>query len=226
MRKVKSIIEALLIVSENGLDLEELTKAVTASDSKDIESGIRMLKEEYNSSERAFNITEIAGKYRIVSRPEYLPWISNLYQKEADRLTGPSLETLAIIAYKQPVTRAEVEAIRGVNVGGVIKTLLDKGLLRVRGRKDAPGRPLLYATTEKFLEIFGLNSLEDLPMLSDFIEEDLEYDKPRPGIPVNKEETAEESEEKGTPCENVKASENGDMPETKESDDGDKTQPE
>ncbi len=177
--KIKEIIEALLIISENGLSVDELKGAIKEAEDKDIVSGVEILKDEYTNSGRSFNIAEIAGKYRIITRPEFLPWINNLYSKEVDRITGPSLETLAIIAYKQPLTRAEVESIRGVNVGGVIKTLLDKNLLRIKGRKDAVGRPLLYATTEKFLEIFGLNSLEDLPALKEFKEEDLEYGKPR-----------------------------------------------
>ncbi|MFH1552048.1 MAG: SMC-Scp complex subunit ScpB [Candidatus Omnitrophota bacterium] len=184
IERIKSIIEALLIVSEGGLSREELRSAITDSDTKDIDEALRMLKDEYSSPGRAFNIAEIAEKCRIVTKPEYMPWISNLYQKEADRLTGPSLETLAIIAYKQPVTRAEVESIRGVNVGGVIKALLDKDLIQVRGRKDAIGRPLIYGTTDKFLEIFGLNSLNDLPVLRDFSEEDLEYGKPKEQVLV------------------------------------------
>jgi segregation and condensation protein B len=177
--RIKSVIEALLIVSENGLSRKQLKEAIPDSDMKDINSGIESLKEEYRSEARAFNIAEIAGRCRIVTKPEYMPWISNLYQKESERLSGPSLETLAIIAYKQPVTRAEVEAVRGVNVGGVVKSLLDKGLLEIRGRKDVIGRPLLYGTSPKFLEIFGLNSLDDLPALREFSEDDLEYGKSR-----------------------------------------------
>jgi segregation and condensation protein B len=177
--RIKNIIEALLIVSEQGLSREELKNAIDTADAKDIEDGIRQLKEEYAGDTRAFNIAEIAGRCRIVSKPEYMPWIGNLYQKQVDRLTGPSLETLAIIAYKQPATRAEVESVRGVNIGGVLQTLLDKELIQVKGRKDVIGRPLVYGTTEKFLEIFGLNSLDDLPLLRDFSEEDLEYGKPQ-----------------------------------------------
>ncbi|RKY43254.1 MAG: SMC-Scp complex subunit ScpB [Candidatus Makaraimicrobium thalassicum] len=184
IEKTKNVIEALLIVSEGGLSGEELKKAIADSDAKDIAEGIRFLKEEYSSSDRAFNIAEIAGKYRIVTKPEYLPWINNLYQKEVGRLTGPSMETLAVIAYKQLATRAEVENIRGVNVGGVLKALLDKGLIRVKGRKDVIGRPLVYGTTEKFLRIFGLNSLDDLPALRDFSEDDLEYGRAQEPVRV------------------------------------------
>lgn len=177
IEKIKTIIEALLIVSEDGLNREDLQRAIESADAKDIEEGIRLLKEEYAGSARGFNIAEIAGRCRIVSKPEFMPWISNLYQKDPGRLTGPSLETLAIIAYKQPVTRGEIESIRGVSLGGMLKTLLDKELIQIKGRKEAPGRPLVYGTTEKFLELFGLNSLDDLPALRDFTEEDLEYGK-------------------------------------------------
>jgi segregation and condensation protein B len=177
IQKTKSIIEALLMVSEGGLTKDQLVGAINDVDPKEIEQGIKALKEEYGSPARGFNIAEIAGRYRIVTKPEFMPWINNLYQKDADRLTAPSLETLAIIAYKQPATRAEIEAIRGVNVGGVIKTLLEKDLVVIKGRKEVIGRPLMYATTRKFLEIFGLNSLDDLPGLRDFSEEDLDYGK-------------------------------------------------
>ncbi len=177
IEKVKRIIEALLIVSEGGLSREDLKRAIADVDDGDIEEGVRLLEEEYSGPARSFNIAEIGGKYYIASKPEYMPWISSLYRKEIERLTGPSLETLAIIAYQQPVTRAEIESIRGVNAGGVLKALLDKALIQVKGRKDVIGRPLIYGTTEKFLEIFGLNSLEDLPALKDFREEDLEYGK-------------------------------------------------
>lgn len=188
MDKTKKIIEALLIISEAGLSREELKNAIENTDIKDIEEGVNLLKEDYVSSDRAFNIAEIAGKYRIVSKPEYMPWISKLYRKEIDRLSGPSLETLAIVAYKQPVTRAEIESVRGVNVGAVLKGLLDKELIYIKGRKDVIGRPLMYGTTEKFMEIFGLNSLSDLPELRDFREDDLEYGKPQEQMVLELEE--------------------------------------
>jgi len=183
-KRVKSIIEALLVVSENGLSLDDIREAIIDVDNKEVKENIEFLRKEYDSPERAFNIAEIAGKYRIVTKPEYLQWINNLYKKETERLTSPALETLAIIAYKQSVTRAETESIRGVGVGGVLKTLLDKDLIQVKGRKDVIGRPLLYATTDKFLEIFGLNSLDDLPVLKDFSEEDLEYGKPQETVEI------------------------------------------
>jgi segregation and condensation protein B len=179
MEQAKRIVEALLVISEAGLTKQQLYGAMDEFSPGDVDGALQKLKEEYDMPERSFSMAEIAGRYRIVSKPEYLPWINNLYRKDVDRLTGPSLETLAIIAYKQPATRAEIEAIRGVNVGGVIKTLVEKDLVFIKGRKDVVGRPLMYSTTQKFLEIFGLNSLQDLPLLRDFTEEDLEYGKSR-----------------------------------------------
>ena len=186
--KIKSIIEALLIVSEGGLSPEDLKRAIPDTDVREIKEGISSLKEEYTSSGRAFNIADIAGRYRIVTQPEFLPWIGNLYEKPPDRLTGPSLETLAIVAYKQPATRSEVEIVRGVNCGGVLKSLLDKDLICIRGRKDVVGRPIMYGTAEKFLELFGLNSLDDLPVLREFSEEDLDYGKPQEVVSMEDED--------------------------------------
>lgn len=175
--KIKNIIEALLMVAEGGISMDDLRKALNETDPGDIKKAVILLKEEYDELDRAFSLAEIAGRYSIVTKPEYMPWISNLYQKQIERLTGPSMETLAIVAYKQPVTRAEIESIRGVSVGGMIKALVDKELVEIRGRKETAGRPLMYGTSSKFLEILGLNSLDDLPVLSDFSEEDLDYGK-------------------------------------------------
>ena len=178
IQKIKGIIEALLIISEVGIPREELQKVIGEDvDIKDLDEAVRLLREEYDVDTRSFNIAEVAGKYRIVTKTKYMRWINKLYRKEPERLTGPSLETLAIIAYKQPVTRAEIEGVRGVNVGGVLKTLQDKELIQINGRKDVVGKPLIYGTSDKFLELFGLNSLDDLPLLMDFSEEELEYSK-------------------------------------------------
>lgn len=193
--KIKSIIEALLIASESGLTREEMQKAIGDADMTAVDEAINILKDEYEKLGRAFTIGEIAGKCRIVTKPEYMLWIQNLYQPEPDRLTRPALETLAIIAYKQPLTRAEMEGIRGVNVDGVIKTLLAKELIVIKGRKDVIGKPLLYGTGEKFLEHFGLNSLSDLPQLKDFTEEDLDFGKPQKGQIIEIEQSITEKYE-------------------------------
>ena len=119
-------------------------------------------------SGRSFEVREIAGGYEIGTRKEFAPWILRLeIQKKAKQATQSALETLAILAYKQPITRAEIEDLRGVDVSGVLATLLDRDLVRIVGRKEVPGRPFLYGTTEKFLEHFGLKALTDLPDISE-----------------------------------------------------------
>jgi segregation and condensation protein B len=114
---------------------------------------------------RAVQLEEVAGGFRLATRPEYGPWLGHLFAHEAKppKLSQPALETLAVIAYRQPISRAEIEAVRGVAVGGVLETLCERGVIRVAGRADVPGRPLLYETTPYFLEHFGLRDLNDLP---------------------------------------------------------------
>ncbi len=174
---IKQIIEALLFVSEKPLTIEEIRQALDGLEEEKIKENIEKLREDYERGERSFSIAELAGGYQIVTNPEFAPWISKLFKKEEDRLSAPSMETLAIIAYKQPLTRSEIEKIRGVNVEGVLKTLLDKNLIKIRGRKDAPGRPITYGTTDEFLKRFGLKGLEHLPKLRDFTEHDLDFEK-------------------------------------------------
>jgi segregation and condensation protein B len=195
VQKIKNVIEALLIVSEEGLSKQELAGVIGEVEMKDMDEALRLLKEEYSQEARSFTISELAGKCRIVTKPEYMPWISNLYKPEIERLSGPSLETLAIIAYKQPITRAEIEGVRGVNVGGVLNTLLEKELIKIKGRKDVVGKPFVYGTTEKFMELFGLNTLDELPLLKDFTEEDLEFGKPDEGSIIEIEDEGEIKEE-------------------------------
>jgi segregation and condensation protein B len=182
------IIEALFIAAENGISIDEIKKALDGmAEDPEIFAAVGRLKEEYLKEERAFHLMEVAGRYRIATKPKYVKWINNLYKIEPERLTGPALESLAILAYKQPATRAEIEAVRGVGVGGVLNTLLEKGLIKIKGRKEVIGRPLLYATTEKFLELFGLNSLDDLPALRTYTQEDLEFGKKDESMLVPKE---------------------------------------
>jgi segregation and condensation protein B len=133
-----------------------------------------------------------------MTKPEFAPWIGKLFRREEPRLSTPSLETLAIIAYKQPITRSEIEKIRGVNVEGVLKTLLDKDLIRVKGRKDAPGRPITYGTTEEFLKRFGLNDLKQLPSLRDFTEHELEFEREEKSMKVENAEVEEPAKEVDT----------------------------
>ena len=176
--KIKGIIEALLFVSDQPLSIEQIKGASGEVDGKRIRSLIYKLRDEYKESNRSFQITEVAEGFQISTSPEYAPLLKKLYKnRHSTRLSHASLETLAIVAYRQPITRSGIESIRGVNVEGVLATLLEKGLLKIVGRKETIGRPLIYGTTKVFLEYFGLNSLKQLPPLKEFQKEDLEEDK-------------------------------------------------
>lgn len=175
--QAKNIIEAMLFVSDKPLFVNEIKNVIEDIDAKEVKDVISELAKEYDDTQRAFRIKEIAGGYQIVTDTVFAPWLQKLYKTSgADRLRGPSLETLAIIAYKQPVTKPEIEVIRGVNVDGVLKTLIEKNLIRIAGRKETIGRPILYGTTSEFLQYFGLNSLDELPRLEEFniTEKDIE----------------------------------------------------
>jgi segregation and condensation protein B len=176
-QEAKKIIEAILFVSDKPVSIMTLKDVLKEIEPTEIRTCIEELNNEYNSSDRSFSVKEIAGGFQMLTDPVYSTWISSLYKRPADRMTGPALETLAIIAYKQPLTRSDIELIRGVNVDGVLHTLEERGLIRTRGRVDAPGRPILYGTTTEFLQHFGLKSLEDLPKLKEFQESDLDFIK-------------------------------------------------
>ncbi|MCM8765563.1 MAG: SMC-Scp complex subunit ScpB [Candidatus Omnitrophica bacterium] len=168
--EIKHILEAILFVHHEPLLIERLKEVVGNVDSQLIRELLGELKSEYEQEERGFIIREVAGGFQMVSHPQYAPWIKKIYKtSQTERLTLPTLETLAIIAYKQPITRPEIEEIRGVNVENILKNLLEAKLIRIVGRKEGLGRPILYGTTRKFLEYFGLNSLEELPKLEEFM---------------------------------------------------------
>jgi len=174
----KQIIEALIFVSDKPLALGEIKQVLEDATDEEINTLIETLNKEYQDTQRSFKITQIAGGYQMVTTPECGPYLKKLYKSRMkEKLTRPSLETLAIKAYKQPATRAEIEAIRGVNVDGVVKTLLEKGLIKICGRKEVVGRPLLYSTTEEFLQHFGLGNISDLPRLEELqVQEGVEND--------------------------------------------------
>ena len=175
--EAKKIIEAVLFVSDKPVSIMTLKDVLKDIEPTEIRECIEELNREYDSSQRSFSIKEIAGGFQMLTDPIYSTWITSLYKRPPDRMTGPALETLAIIAYKQPLTRSDIEVIRGVNVDGVLHTLEERGLIRTRGRVDGPGRPILYGTTTEFLQHFGLKSLEDLPKLKEFQESDLDFVK-------------------------------------------------
>jgi segregation and condensation protein B len=167
-RKLKGIIEALLFSSQEPVAIDRIKEVLGEENTVDIRKLIGELKAEYNQTNRAFMIIEIAGGFQTCTRPEYAVWLKKLYKsRQSQRLSIPALETLAIIVYNQPITRVEIESIRGVNVEGVLRTLLEKDLVKIRGRKEGVGRPIIYGTTRRFLEYFGLNSLSELPTLQE-----------------------------------------------------------
>ncbi len=163
MDDLKNIIESLLFVAENPLTVDQIKQIVTLPDSKMIRQTLGELRQEYENRQGAFSLHEVAGGYQFRTRPEYVPWIKRFLQPKPSRLSKAALETLAIIAYKQPVIRSDVEQLRGVDCGGVLRMLLERKLIRVLGRKEIPGRPLIYATTKEFLQVFDLKNLKDLP---------------------------------------------------------------
>ncbi|MDX1662084.1 MAG: SMC-Scp complex subunit ScpB [Gemmatimonadota bacterium] len=162
--RAKAIVEALLFAAEEPLTARRLAGIAPGATPSMVEDLIDELDADYIREGRAFRIREIAGGYQIVTRPEFAEWVHELHGPgSAPRLSQAALETLAIVAYKQPVTRAELESIRGVNVDGVVRTLVDRELVRIAGRAEGIGRPLLYGTTDHFLEYFGLPGLDALP---------------------------------------------------------------
>lgn len=169
--ELKSVIEALLFVAGEPLSIDRIKAIIEDEDKKAIQGVLRELQHDYEMRQSGLRIVEVAGGYQISSRPELAQWIKRLKKvKQSSRLSKPSLETLAIIAYKQPIVKAEIEDIRGVDSSGVIKGLLDKHMIKIIGRKDVAGRPILYATTREFLQYFGLRDISDLPTLKEFTE--------------------------------------------------------
>jgi segregation and condensation protein B len=165
---LKRIIEALLFAADESISVSRLRNIIENAQVRDIRSAIEELNEEYESSGRAFMIEEIADGYRMYTRPEFNDWLKKLFKQRTEgRLSLASLETLAIVAYKQPIERAEIEDIRGVDVGQILRNLLDKDLIKILGRSEKLGRPFLYGTTRQFLEHFGLKSLKELPQSAD-----------------------------------------------------------
>lgn len=163
MHDITDIIESLLFVADEPLNLDKLKSILETVESKEIKSALQVLGDRYESRGGGFALYEVAGGWQLRSRPEYNPWIKRLLQPSPQRLSKPALETLAIVAYNQPIIRADIEHIRGVDCGGVLRQLMERKLIRVLGRKEIPGRPLIYATTKLFLETFGLKDLRDLP---------------------------------------------------------------
>jgi len=183
LSEAKKIIEALLFTSEKPITIEQMKEVLEEVEAKDIKAALSELQTEYETLGRSFKVYEVAGGYQMVTAPEFADYLKKFYRvKSKDKLTKPALETLAIVAYRQPITKADIEDIRGVNVDGVIKTLADRQLIKITGRKDAPGRPILYGTTKEFLDRFGLSSLNELPKLGEFTEADIDLSELKQGL--------------------------------------------
>jgi segregation and condensation protein B len=164
---LKPIIESLIFVADEPLSMKQLEAVLGNVSRQQINAVVQQLMAEYETKRCGFVLQEVAGGYQFRTRPEYKEWIVKLKQSAPAKLSRAALETLAIIAYKQPVLRTNVEHLRGVECGGVLKTLLERDLIKVLGRKDLPGRPMLYGTTRRFLEFFGLKDLSCLPSLEE-----------------------------------------------------------
>jgi segregation and condensation protein B len=163
MDNIKYIIESLLFVADEPLTVDRIKKIIASAENKDIRDALAALAAEYDERPGGFFLDEVAGGYQIRTRPEYNEWIRLYVQPKPLRLSKAALETLVIIAYKQPIIRSDVEHLRGVDCGGVLRVLLERKLIRVLGRRELAGRPLIYATTKRFLEVFDLKDLKDLP---------------------------------------------------------------
>jgi segregation and condensation protein B len=190
MEDLKNIVESLLFVADEALSLERLKKTLPLADAQAIREAITALQSEYDARRGGFYLAEVAGGFQFRSRPEYTAWVRRLVDPKPLRLSKAAMETLAVIAYKQPIIRADIEHLRGVDCGGVLRVLLERKLIRVLGRREIAGRPLIYATTKRFLETFDLKDLKALPTpreIEEFGKQPLET---RPGIAEEPEKTA------------------------------------
>jgi segregation and condensation protein B len=171
-KEKKSVIEAMLFVSGDPVTLQTL-RATLELPEADLKQLLGELVMEYRQKDCGVIIIEIANGYQMVTNPQYSHWLKKFtHTNTSNKLSVPSLETLAIIAYKQPIIKAELEQIRGVNSDGVVKSLLDKRLIKIMGRKEVPGKPLLYGTTQEFLQYFGIRDLTELPTLKELAREE------------------------------------------------------
>lgn len=168
-QELKNVIEALLFVSNEPLTVDRLTN-ICQSDKETVTALLLEIQQMYE--EKAVNLVEIAGGWQFLTKPEYHSYIEKLYRPKVQQISKASLETLAIIAYRQPVTRQEIEQIRGVNADRVMAKLLEKSLIQEVGRRECPGRPILYGTTDIFLRSFGLKNLEQLPSADQLLRQD------------------------------------------------------
>ena len=186
----KRIIENLLFITDRPLSAAKISQVAEVNNIQLTRDIIGQLQQEYADTARAIQIVELGGGFQMATKPEYGRWVRKLFnEKMTAKLSPAALETLAIIAYKQPVTRAEIEAIRGVDIVAPLEKIMERGLVKIVGKKDTPGRPLVYGTTEEFLRLFGLNKISELPEIKTFsnkgpkeIQGDLPFSEALPDI--------------------------------------------
>jgi segregation and condensation protein B len=166
-KSLQLIVEALLFASDKPLSIKDIRVCLPEAKPAEIKEALEALESEYLNMHRSFHLRQVADAYQLRTRSEYSSFIQKMFEASPTRLSRAAMETLSIIAYKQPILRQEIERFRGVDVGGILRTLLEKGLIKIMGRKDLPGRPLIYGTTNKFLEVFDLKDLESLPKLKE-----------------------------------------------------------
>jgi segregation and condensation protein B len=191
------VVEALLFSAQKPLSIREIATAIKGAGAEDelspnqfarvreaeVAGALEQLKVEYIEQERGFQLNEKAEGWQLATDPKYAQWVRQLFPApKPARLSAPALETLAIIAYRQPITRADVEAVRGVNIDGVLQTLMERGLVKIAGRAEIPGRPLLYETTQFFLDHFGLRTLDELPNVEELRTRHLPMARPVAGV--------------------------------------------
>jgi segregation and condensation protein B len=206
---LKSILESLLFAAGEPVSLARLTAALDDIPRATVNKTLTAMAAEYAAANRGIVIEEVAGGFQMRTSKDHASHVRKLLATKPPRLSRPLMETVAIIAYRQPITRPEIEQLRGVDTGGVLETLLERRMIKIAGRKEAPGRPMVYATTDEFLEIFGLKDLESLPDLSEFreIERSIEQANTGPvaGVETHPEDTpvdsalADELGEEATP---------------------------
>jgi len=179
LSELSAILESLIFTAESALSVDRLCDLLTEFERADIKSVLAELVNSYQERAGGFELVEVAGGWQFRTRPAFQSFITRHIKTRAAKFSPSALETLAIIAYRQPITRAEVEHLRGVDCGGVLKTLLEKHLVRILGKKDIPGRPLIYGTSKEFLEIFGLKDLKSLPTLKEIqaLDEQPQYER-------------------------------------------------
>jgi len=210
---LKNIIESLLFVCDAPLSLERMKSILGFADIKGIRNALERLSEEYENRKGGFFLREAAGGYQLCTRPEYKEWIKRLSPSVQPRFSRAAMETLAIIAWKQPVIRSDIEHIRGgVDCGGVIRILLERRLIRILGRKEIPGRPLIYGTTRQFLEIFDLKDLKDLPSPREIEELGNALPETAPRVPPDDMKAAADSENSDTPADDLPQNQSDEAP--------------